>query len=873
MKQQNFRADFKGTRPSGSQASSIKTTRNAAIDSNRCPAPSSKSWVAMAAMTLAGFATQTAEAAIATPLSEDTPQPQGARKAEKADPRRTVVGTYSIPPGELETVLEELGKQTGDHYQYQQDNLRHIASPGVQGVFTASEALREALKGTGLASGTDRSGNIVLSPAGDNQSIEIHEEVLASPKFTASVLDLPQTLTVINQQVMQVTASSSLQDVLRTIPGITFGAGEGGNPIGDRPFIRGMDSQSSTYLDGMRDIGSQSREVFDIESIEVSEGPGGAYGGRGTGGGSINMNSKLARKGRALHGAFTPGTADYKRLAVDGNLPVTSSIAVRIAGVAHDAGVAGRDGAHNNRWGVAPSLALGLNKPTRAYLDYYHLISNNTPEVGIPYNNPAFVPRTDGTKQILTPGDGSPLALPNRRTYYGLLDRDKDHETARAATGRIERDLFDGHSLLRNSYRYERTSQDYIWTQPDDSKGNIYYGLLWRRPNTRVSTVFSSIDQADLSGQFTTGHVKHSYATGAEFSQERGNNDSYTLDTGTNTACPNGAGAASGYNCTLLYSPDMHDPWAGSIVQQHNPTHSKTVTRSVYAFDTLGFHPRFQSTLGLRYDNYDASFLSAYASGVRTSYSRTDHLVNYQAGAVYKPDPATSIYGTVSSASIPTGNALAQGSDASALNSTINQNLEPQKIRMEEVGIKRELPGGRALVRADFFYTDIDNVRIAQADGSVAAAGKNRTRGIQAGISGQLTKRWNAFGGYTWLDAILVSAGGSGAANGVQNGMSMPNTPEHSVSVTSDYAVLSPLRVGGGIYAMTKVWGSQANNKWVPGYVREDLFADYRFNAHINLQLNIQNLSNELYYDKAYPTHYAQMAPGRSALFGLNYNF
>lgn len=829
------------------------------------------SLVAVAAIALAGLATHDAQTAAAEHTGSPEAQKDTAHSQQQGAAQ--VVDAFAIPAGPLEGVLEALGKQAQAIFQYQNERLRQIASPGVHGVMSREDALRAALEGTGVTAAPQRDGRILLALRGDSQSVEIAAEIASSPKITTTLVDLPQTLTVIGQQVMQVTAASSLQEALRTVPGITFGAGEGGNPIGDRPFIRGMDSQSSTYLDGMRDVGSQSREVFDLDSIEVAEGPGGAYGGRGTAGGSINMNSKLARKDRFAHGSFTPGTANYKRAVVDANTPLASSVAARIAGLWHDADVAGRDGAHNSRWGVAPSLAFGLGGPTRGYLDYYHLISNNTPEVGIPYNNPAFVQRTDGLQQLLTPGDGSPVKLPNRRTYYGLLDRDKDRETARAATGRVERDLWSGHSLLRNSYRYERTSQDYIWTQPDDSKGNIYYGLVWRRPNSRVSTVFSSIDQADLSGSFKTGRIKHSYATGAEFSSERGNNDSYSLGTGTNTACPSGAGAASAYNCTSLYSPDMHDPWAGSITQAHNPTHSKATTRSVYGFDTISLHPRFQTTLGARYDHYGAEFRSALSAGTSTRYSRTDDLFNYQAGGVYKPDRSTSIYGTVSTASIPTGNALAQGSDTAALSSQINANLQPQKVRQEEAGIKREISGGKALARADFFYTNIDNVRITQSDGSIAAAGKNRTRGVQAGVSGQITKKWNAFGGYSWIDAVLEQAGGSGTANGLQNGMKMPNTPEHSVSVTSDYQLLRQLRVGGGIYGMSKVWGSQANNKWVPSYTREDVCADYRFNRHLDLQLNIQNLTDKLYYDKAYPTHYAEMAPGRSALFGLNYKF
>jgi catecholate siderophore receptor len=72
---------------------------------------------------------------------------------------------------------------------------------------------------------------------------------------------------------------------------------------------------------------------------------------------------------------------------------------------------------------------------------------------------------------------------------------------------------------------------------------------------------------------------------------------------------------------------------------------------------------------------------------------------------------------------------------------------------------------------------------------------------------------------------------------------------------------------------MTRVWGSQVNNKWVPGYVREDLFGNYEINKHFNLQANLQNLSDKQYFQQAYATHYAIPAAGRTAIFGLNVKF
>lgn len=135
----------------------------------------------------------------------------------------------------------------------------------------------------------------------------------ASKKYTAPLLDTPKTVTVIPQQVIKDTGALTLADALRTTPGITFGAGEGGNPAGDRPFIRGFNAESDTFLDGMRDVASQTREVFNVEQIEVSKGPGSAYTGAGSTGGSLNLISKTAKQDNFTDAGFTWGSDQTRR--------------------------------------------------------------------------------------------------------------------------------------------------------------------------------------------------------------------------------------------------------------------------------------------------------------------------------------------------------------------------------------------------------------------------------------------------------------------------------------------------------------------------------------------------------------------------------
>jgi catecholate siderophore receptor len=207
----------------------------------------------------------------------------------------------------------------------------------------------------------------------------------ASPKAIAPLINTPRSIVVVDKQVIKDTAAATLVDALRTVPGITFGAAEGGNPIGDRPFIRGYDSQGSTFLDGVRDSAAQTREVFAVEQIQVVRGSDGTLGGRGSAGGSLNILSKLPETRDFVSGSISAGNAQYRRVTGDANVHLSPTIALRIAGMWHDQDVAGRDAIWQKRWGIAPSVTVGIGTPTQITLSYYHVTSHELPDSGIPY--------------------------------------------------------------------------------------------------------------------------------------------------------------------------------------------------------------------------------------------------------------------------------------------------------------------------------------------------------------------------------------------------------------------------------------------------------------------------------------------------------
>jgi len=293
-------------------------------------------------------------------------------------------------------------------------------------------------------------------------------EASDSVKFTAPLRETPKSVTIITESLMQERAVSTLADALRTTPGITFGAGEGGTPLGDRPFIRGFEASTDIMIDGIRDVGRMTHEAFNVEQIEIVKGPGSAYSGRGSTGGTINLVSKVPQQETFAAGSLTLGTDQLRRSTVDLNqyLP-EQNMALRLNAMKHEADTPGRDEVEVTRWGLAPSVSFGLNTDTRATLSYYHLQSDDIPDQGHP----------------VSAISGKPVKV-DRDNFYGFSKRDFRKTSADLFTLQLEHDVND-HLTLRNTTRQGRSMQDYIMSRPTfgadkDSVKNELAGVVLR---------------------------------------------------------------------------------------------------------------------------------------------------------------------------------------------------------------------------------------------------------------------------------------------------------------------------------------------------------------------------------------------------------
>jgi len=653
-------------------------------------------------------------------------------------------------------------------------------------------------------------------------------EKSASPNFTEPLLDTPRTITVIPKAVIEQRGATSMTEVLRTVPGISLGAGEGGIAAGDRTFIRGYDARGDIFVDGARDFGNYFRDPFNLEQVEVLKGPSSAYTGRGSTGGSINQVSKTPLAENFYSGAVTLGTDLTKRATIDLNQVVSDGIAVRLNAMGHDAEVAGRDDVEQQRWGVAPSITFGLGRPTQVTASYFHLNQDNIPDYGHPFD----------------PATGRPVDV-DRDNFYGLVNRDFDEAQADIGTLRLDHE-FNDTFRFRNQTRYGRTTRNFIVTKPEYTAGAT---TVTRNSRSRDSEDTILVNQSDLTSEFDTGFISHTLVTGVELSRETSENRSRGPNTGSSPPAD-------------LFNPNPGDPFSVVPTFTGARTEAEADTVGIYAFDTMKLGEQWELVGGLRWDRFATDFTSVAADGVVTERDRVDKTLNWQGAVVYKPLPNGSVYVSYGTSSNPSAEFLTLAAN--------NVNTEPEETRSYEIGTKWDLFDERLSVTAAIFRTEKTNARIADPLGGEAFVldGEQRVDGFEVGLSGSITDRWKVFGGYTYLKSKIIKA-----ATPAEEGNEFPNIAPHNLSLWTTYDLTDNLGVGFGATYQARRYANTLNNRVLPDYWRFDAMASYQLTDSVGLRLNLLNLTDETIYDSTHNGQHALVAPGRTALLTAVFNY
>jgi catecholate siderophore receptor len=764
--------------------------------------------------------------------------------------------------------------------------LGAAAVAGLAGLSLAHTAAAEVDAAAPIATAATAAAPTAADDKNEVSTVKIDARRVADPsssKFTAPLVDTPKSVTVITSKIIEQTAATSLTDILRTSPGITFGAGEGGQPLADRPFIRGSSSANNIFVDGVRDSGGQTREIFNLEQVEVVKGPDSAYSGRGSGGGSINLSSKTPKADNFARGSVGIGTDAYVRATADLNYAINDGVALRLNVLGTQGNTPGRKAVDFDRWGVAPSLAIGLNGDTQITIAYYHLDTNQMPDYGIPLLTKTTEPRT-----------ASGILNVDRRSFYGIKSRDFQKTKSDIATFAIDHKIDDDLNV-RQVVRYSKSVNDYLVTNPGDGgAAQFVQGQWWMKRGTksRWNPTETVAAVTDLHGKKTFAGLEHNFDIGVELSREENINASYLPYGTTTSACPTGFVIAAatltsvgGGDCTLVYKPNANDVWVGTL-NKGPATRNLTKTAAIYGFDTIKFGDKISLNLGLRHDSYESRGVDASATsanGVVTGVTYVARggkwdFTNYQAGLVYKPTASSSIYASYGTSSTPPG---ISGGDQNSNTTTGTGNLltvqlEPEDSESYELGAKANVFHDTLALSAAAFKTIRKNAQIQIDANTYAQVGEVEVKGFELGFSGNVTPKWQVFGGYTYMDSELVR----GAYTGVNQGDPLANTPKHTFSTFTTYKITRQIALGGGAYYVSTSFGGNqggagggANRVYAPSYTRYDAFASWSINPKVDLQLNIQNLTDERYIARTNGVHHADPAPGRQAILTFNVKY
>ncbi|MGH8050554.1 MAG: TonB-dependent receptor [Arenimonas sp.] len=733
-----------------------------------------------------------------------------------------------------------------------------------------------------------------------------------SPKYTAPILDTPQTITVVTNKTIEDQNLLSLRDILSTLPGITFGAGEGGGGYGDSINLRGFSASTDITVDGVRDSAQYSRtDPFNLEQLELVNGANSVYTGVGSVGGSINLVSKAAHLGDSHLATAALGTDNYGRLTLDSNTQIGDNMALRVNVMAHQNDAPGRDFEDYKRWGIAPSFAIGLGSDTTFVLNLLHQHDDNLPQYGVPFYN------------------GGPLPGVDSSNFYGYHNIDKQVIDNDSLTAILSHRFSDNVSI-RNLTRVSKVDQVSIVDAPQGviclpsnvtptgtsctvsgvvtPPGFFRPGITNPRGFVRDTSNTALVNQTDINVKFSTGSVEHNMVIGATFARE-------TFELDNSRLFRNADGSVTGLLLVPmdLYNPDSFytGPINSTLVAK---TDGEQDNASIYVFDTLKFNEQWQLNGGLRYE-YNSGTSTLYAvsttlpnigaiTGALAPADNSDSLFSYRAGLVYKPQANASVYLAYGNSKTPSkasvnGTCTAE-SIAVITAGTANCNVDPESAVNYELGTKWDILGGKLSLTAAIFRNERENYRVADPDptnvsGEQALDGQARVDGFTFGASGLLADNWSLFANYTYLDSEVIRnvsdyclanpgvglcTGGNALDPDFVAGDPLLATPKHSASLWTTYDINRQWQIGYGAtyqgeitvqqHSATKPTGELDN---YGGYTTHRLMAAYRVNRDFTLQLNINNVTDREYYTRIRNNGWATPGDARSMVLNASYRF
>jgi catecholate siderophore receptor len=748
-----------------------------------------------------------------------------------ASPRSVVSGKVLDPsrtsiPGATVTATAE-GRIGGiSTHTGQAGEFSLAVEPGSYTLRVAADGFRDSRQTVTAVNDTIAAPLEIVLPVAPRQDVvtvteTANYQVLASSSTRTStpLRDVPQSISVITQDLIRDQGMQNMADVVRYVPGITMAQGEGHR---DAPVIRGNATTADFYVNGIRDDVQYFRDLYNLERVEAVKGANALAFGRGGGGGVINRVTKEAQFFPVREVALQGGTFNNKRFTTDFGQSLNDRLAFRINGL-YENSDSFRHDVNVERYGVSPTLTLRVGDRTSVRVGYEYFNDGRTVDRGIP----SFGGRPAGV---------------HRSTFFG--DPKRSYATAGVNIGSVTVEHQAGLFNIRNTTFVADYDKFYRNLVPGPvNTTQTLVNLTGYDNATQRRNLFN---QTDATGIVSTGGLRHTVLIGTEFGRQRSDNFRTTAYFDNTATSINLALFNPRYTGPLTFRQAASD--ADNLATNH--------IAAVYVQDQIELSRYLQVVGGVRYDRFTIDF---HNNRNAENLSREDNMVSPRVGLVFKPVAPVSLYTSYSVTYLPSS-----GDQFSSLTAT-TQTLKPEKFANYEVGAKwdvsRTLSFTTAVYRLDRTNTtarDPNNPAITVQTGS------QRTKGYELGVNGNLTNRWRLVGGYANQDAFVTSAT-TAAARGAQVAL----VPHHTFSLWNNYRVLPRLNMGLGVIHQAEMYAGIDNTVQLPEFTRADLAAYYTLTEMIRLQVNVENLFDRTYYATAHSNNNILPGYARAVRIGL----
>jgi catecholate siderophore receptor len=667
-------------------------------------------------------------------------------------------------------------------------------------------------------------------------------------RLPGTVQDTPQTINTITPEIMQQQNTTTLDQVLRNVPGITVSVGEGGGGMnGDQFRIRGFEAKGDIYVDGLRDFGVYTRDSFNYETVQVLKGPSSESFGMGTTGGVINTVTKTPFLGTLFSGTQSFGNGPLFRTTADVNYQVDDTTAVRLNALLHRADVVDRDEIHSRRWAIAPSVGLGLGTDTTYTVSYMHLHDDRIPDYGVP---------------ILTaPGNAIGRPAPeygiDRSNFYGKT-LDRDHVTVDMVTGKGTHKMSDWLSLY-NDTRIAFYSRDMSNTPPQCNaacSAAFFAGgnpMIQNGGGGGVSYLQDTFGTQNITtgvAKFDTQFLRHELVAGLDLFYQDDDRKGFAYSPPKNT--------------TFLIDPDPFT--SSSLVRSGVDRYSTSKNLALFLSDRIWLTEEVSVLGGVRWDRYWTDYRLTSPTADTTKLSANSSQVNPKGSLIYEPTKSQTYYFSYAKSSNPPGQFIANGPNPL---SATNKDLEPEKNTIYEIGAKVDVIEDRLGIYLSLFRVEKNNAK--QTDpvtGDIVQSGdKQRNQGLEFGITGKPVERVTVNFNYTYMNSKTLD---STNVNNLDKEVQF--VPNNALSLWTTYDVTPAVQLGAGVTYRDSVFLNASNTQQAPYNLSFDALAAYRVTENFRLQVNAYNLADRTNYDAVFSNRVVP-APGRTVVVSLSASF